>query len=221
MADSASCIRSLLLLSFSSKPCGFVDDSLRAITVTRVQNSTIPRVANAMLLIIGRALNMLKSQIAAQGKAFEETGGFRLVLKSPCSKGRFFGLDFMPLRGRYFERSGLRTPISALFFGCGYLSTPSSRLELMRPQTRPFPYGLLRNSLTNDSPPAVSKPERNNVTQSRLHHAHSASNQCAAADPRKESSGVAPAIRHAKERSLWIDFIDFIDVADCVVINVS
>ena len=33
-------------------------------------------VANAMHLIIGRALNMLKSQIAAQGKAFEETGGF-------------------------------------------------------------------------------------------------------------------------------------------------
>jgi four helix bundle suffix protein len=33
-------------------------------------------VANAMLHIIGRSLNMLKSQIAAQGKAFEETGGF-------------------------------------------------------------------------------------------------------------------------------------------------
>jgi four helix bundle suffix protein len=32
--------------------------------------------ANAMLIIIGRALNMLKSQIEAQGKAFEETGGF-------------------------------------------------------------------------------------------------------------------------------------------------
>jgi len=31
----------------------------------------------------------------------------------------------MPLRGRSFERSGLRTPIFALFFGCGYLSTPS------------------------------------------------------------------------------------------------
>lgn len=30
-------------------------------------------VANAMLTIIGRALNMLKSQIEAQGKAFEET----------------------------------------------------------------------------------------------------------------------------------------------------
>jgi restriction system protein len=40
-------------------------------------------VANAMLIIIGRALNMLKSQIAAQGKAFEETGGFseRLMAK--------------------------------------------------------------------------------------------------------------------------------------------
>ena len=33
-------------------------------------------VANAMLIIIGRALNMLKSQIEAQGKSFEETGGF-------------------------------------------------------------------------------------------------------------------------------------------------
>ncbi len=32
-------------------------------------------VANAMLIIIGRALNMLKSQTEAQGKAFKETGG--------------------------------------------------------------------------------------------------------------------------------------------------
>jgi four helix bundle suffix protein len=40
-------------------------------------------VANAMLIIIGRALNMLKSQIEAQGQAFEETGGFseRLTAK--------------------------------------------------------------------------------------------------------------------------------------------
>jgi len=40
-------------------------------------------VANAMLIIIGRAMNMLKSQIEAQGKAFEETGGFseRLTAK--------------------------------------------------------------------------------------------------------------------------------------------
>jgi four helix bundle suffix protein len=32
--------------------------------------------ANAMLLMIGRAMNMLKSQIAAQGQAFEQAGGF-------------------------------------------------------------------------------------------------------------------------------------------------
>jgi restriction system protein len=40
-------------------------------------------VANAMLIIIGRALKMLKGQIEAQGKAFEETGGFseRLMAK--------------------------------------------------------------------------------------------------------------------------------------------
>ena len=40
-------------------------------------------VANAMLIIIGRALTMLKRQIEAQGKAFEETGGFseRLTAK--------------------------------------------------------------------------------------------------------------------------------------------
>ncbi len=40
-------------------------------------------VANAMLIIIGRALNMLKSQIESQGKTFEATGGFseRLMAK--------------------------------------------------------------------------------------------------------------------------------------------
>jgi four helix bundle suffix protein len=40
-------------------------------------------VANAMHVIIGRALNMLKRQIEAQGQAFEATGGFseRLMAK--------------------------------------------------------------------------------------------------------------------------------------------
>lgn len=33
-------------------------------------------VANAMLILIGRAMNMLKSQIEAQGRAFEKSGGF-------------------------------------------------------------------------------------------------------------------------------------------------
>lgn len=40
-------------------------------------------VANAMLILIGRALKMLKAQIEAQGAAFERTGGFseRLVAR--------------------------------------------------------------------------------------------------------------------------------------------
>jgi four helix bundle suffix protein len=47
-------------------------------------------VANAMLIIIGRALKMLKSQIEAQGKAFEDTGGFseRLTAKRLESRDR-------------------------------------------------------------------------------------------------------------------------------------
>jgi four helix bundle suffix protein len=47
-------------------------------------------VANAMLVIIGRALNMLKSQIEAQGRAFEETGGFteRLTTRRVAARDR-------------------------------------------------------------------------------------------------------------------------------------
>jgi four helix bundle suffix protein len=45
-------------------------------------------VANAMLLIIGRALNMLRSQIRAQGRAFEETGGFSERLMSKRIEAR-------------------------------------------------------------------------------------------------------------------------------------
>ena len=41
-----------------------------------------------MLVILGRALNMLKSQIAAQGKAFEETGGFSERLTTRRLEGR-------------------------------------------------------------------------------------------------------------------------------------
>lgn len=76
-------------------------------------------VANAMLIIIGRALNMLKSQIEAQGKAFEETGGFseRLTAKRlearekdqppapPC-----------PLCGKPMRR---RNSAKGRFWGCG------------------------------------------------------------------------------------------------------
>lgn len=41
-------------------------------------------VANAMLIVIGRALNMLKSRMEAQGAAFEETGGFSDRLTARC-----------------------------------------------------------------------------------------------------------------------------------------
>jgi len=44
--------------------------------------------ANAMLIIIGRALNMLKSQVESQGKAFEETGGFRKRLTAKRVEAR-------------------------------------------------------------------------------------------------------------------------------------
>jgi len=47
-------------------------------------------VANALLIIIGRALKMLKGQIEAQGRAFEETGGFseRLTARRVQARGQ-------------------------------------------------------------------------------------------------------------------------------------
>ncbi len=45
-------------------------------------------VANAMLIIIGRSMSMLKSQVEAQGRAFEETGGFSERLMSKRLEAR-------------------------------------------------------------------------------------------------------------------------------------
>lgn len=53
-------------------------------------------VANAMLIIIGRTLNMLKSQIEAQGKAFEETGGFSERLTAKRIEAREKGKQSSP-----------------------------------------------------------------------------------------------------------------------------
>jgi four helix bundle suffix protein len=50
-------------------------------------------VANAMLIIISRAMKMLKSQIAAQGEAFEETGGFNERLTTRRIQARAQKLD--------------------------------------------------------------------------------------------------------------------------------
>lgn len=75
-------------------------------------------VANAMLIIIGRALNMLKSQIAAQGKAFEETGGFseRLMAKRIEARGMSDGpAPACPQCGKTMRR---RTSKRGDFWGC-------------------------------------------------------------------------------------------------------
>lgn len=76
-------------------------------------------VANAMLIIIGRALAMLKSQIEAQGKAFEETGGFseRLTTKRIAAREqkKIAISPDCPLCGKPMRR---RTSAKGDFWGC-------------------------------------------------------------------------------------------------------
>jgi four helix bundle suffix protein len=75
-------------------------------------------VANAMLIIIGRALNMLKSQIEAQGKAFEETGGFSERLTAKRIEAREKGKPPSPdclLCGKPMRR---RKSARGDFWGC-------------------------------------------------------------------------------------------------------
>lgn len=76
-------------------------------------------VANAMLVIIGRALNMLKSQIAAQGEAFEKTGGFseRLMAKRVEARDGQQAADTpdCPQCGKAMRR---RTSARGDFWGC-------------------------------------------------------------------------------------------------------
>jgi four helix bundle suffix protein len=75
-------------------------------------------VANAMLIIISRALNMLKSQIEAQGKAFEETGGFSERLMTKRIEAREKNLPpspDCPLCNRAMRR---RKSAKGEFWGC-------------------------------------------------------------------------------------------------------
>ncbi|MEI6178444.1 MAG: four helix bundle suffix domain-containing protein, partial [Verrucomicrobiota bacterium] len=75
-------------------------------------------VANAMLIIISRALNMLKSQIEAQGKAFEETGGFseRLMTKRIEARGKnLTPSPDCPLCGKAMRQ---RKSAKGEFWGC-------------------------------------------------------------------------------------------------------
>ncbi|MCU0914383.1 MAG: four helix bundle suffix domain-containing protein [Planctomycetes bacterium] len=76
-------------------------------------------VANTMLLIIGRALNMLKSQIEAQGQAFEETGGFSERLPAKRLETRETDqppAPECPLCGKPMRR---RKSAKGPFWGCG------------------------------------------------------------------------------------------------------
>ena len=75
-------------------------------------------VANAMLIIISRAMKMLKRQIETQGKTFEKTGGFheRLTAKriEAREKDRPPSPD-CPLCGEPMRR---RTSARGAFWGC-------------------------------------------------------------------------------------------------------
>jgi len=75
-------------------------------------------VANAMLMIIGRALNMLKSQIAAQGKAFEETGGFSERLMSKRIEAREKNLPPSPECPQCGKPMKKRKSAKGDFWGC-------------------------------------------------------------------------------------------------------
>jgi len=75
-------------------------------------------VANAMLIIIGRAMNMLKSQIEAQGKAFEATGGFRERLTNKRIEAREKKMPpspECPLCGKPMRK---RQSVRGEFWGC-------------------------------------------------------------------------------------------------------
>ncbi len=75
-------------------------------------------VANAMLIIIGRALNMLKSQITAQGEAFEETGGFSERLTARRIEAREKNREASPECPQCGKPMRRRTSAKGEFWGC-------------------------------------------------------------------------------------------------------
>lgn len=75
-------------------------------------------VANAMLIIIGRTMNMLNRQIQAQGKAFEETGGFSERLTARRLETRNKTEDPSPLCPDCDSRMCRRQSAKGEFWGC-------------------------------------------------------------------------------------------------------
>jgi len=82
-------------------------------------------VANAMLIIIGRAVNMLKKQIAAQGKTFEETGGFRERLTTKRLEARAQAAETGPDCPQCGKPMRKRRSAKGEFWGCS--SFPNCR----------------------------------------------------------------------------------------------
>ncbi len=75
-------------------------------------------VANAMLIILGRALNMLKSQIEAQGRAFEQAGGFNERLTAKRFESRERAKPPSPECPQCGMPMRLRTSAKGRFWGC-------------------------------------------------------------------------------------------------------
>jgi restriction system protein len=77
-------------------------------------------VANAMLIVIGRAMNMLKSQIEAQGEAFKQTGGFseRLTTERLAARDAKHNAEPAPECPQCGKPMRRRKPAKGEFWGC-------------------------------------------------------------------------------------------------------
>lgn len=76
--------------------------------------------ANALLLLIGRALNMLNQQLAAQGEAFRQEGGFRERLTAVRLEERAKEAPVCPECGKPMRQRTARSGKNAgkAFWGC-------------------------------------------------------------------------------------------------------
>ena len=85
-------------------------------------------VANAMLILIGRTMNMLKSQIEAQGRTFEETGGFSERLTTRRIEARDKAAAASPECPLCRKSMRKRSSVKGDFWGCsGYPDCKGTR----------------------------------------------------------------------------------------------
>lgn len=126
--------------AISLDPASFTDDMVHeSAKHARVQRQKYGRwldaddpvvVANAMLIIIGRAMNMLKSQIAAQGEVFEQTGGFseRLTVRRLAAREQKLNASPAPSCPLCNQPMRRRKSAKGEFWGCsGFPECKGSR----------------------------------------------------------------------------------------------